>query len=89
MAKITFLGHGSLHITFGGKEIIVDPFISPNPKAGDININSIKADYILQTHGHGDHLADLETLLTQTGATLVTNYEIATEYGNKGYNAHP
>ena len=89
MAKITFLGHGSLHITFGGKEIIVDPFITPNPKAGDIKVENLTADYILQTHGHGDHLADLETVLKQTGATLVSNYEIATEYGNKGYQAHP
>jgi len=89
MTKITFLGHGCLHIQIGGKEILVDPFISPNPKASEVVISDLTADYVLQTHGHGDHLADLETILTQTKATLVSNYEIATEYGNKGYKAHP
>ena len=48
MAKITFLGHGSLHITFGGKEIIVDPFISQNPIAGNIVIADLTADYVFR-----------------------------------------
>ena len=78
-----------MHIIFGGKALIVDPFITQNPKAEAIKINELQADYILQTHGHGDHLADLETVLRQTGATLISNYEVATEYGNKGYEVHP
>jgi len=71
MTKITFLGHGCLHIQIGGKEILVDPFISPNPKASEVVISDLTADYVLQTHGHGDHLADLETILTQTGMLAI------------------
>lgn len=89
MATIQFLGHGSLHIRFGGKDLIIDPFISQNPKADKISIDVLKADYILQTHGHGDHLADLETVLQKTEAILISNYEVATEYGSKGFKSHP
>lgn len=89
MCKITSLGHGCLHIEFGGKQLIIDPFITPNDLAKNINIKDLIADYILQTHSHGDHLADLETILKQTGAKMITNYEIATKYGDMGYDTHP
>jgi ribonuclease BN (tRNA processing enzyme) len=53
--KITFYGHASIGIEVGGKHILVDPFISANPLAENVDINTIKADYILLTHAHGDH----------------------------------
>jgi L-ascorbate metabolism protein UlaG (beta-lactamase superfamily) len=52
--KITFYGHACLGIEVGGKNIIIDPFISGNEKAAHIDINSLKADYILITHAHSD-----------------------------------
>jgi L-ascorbate metabolism protein UlaG (beta-lactamase superfamily) len=87
--KITFLGHASLQIEVGGKYIIVDPFISGNDLAKDIEIVSLKADYILITHAHQDHILDVETIAKNTGAKLVSNYEIISHYGNKGIEGHP
>ncbi len=87
--KITFLGHACLFIEIQDHKIIVDPFISGNPKASHININTLEADYILITHAHQDHTLDVETILHNTHATVVSNWEIATYYGNKGYQNHP
>ncbi|WP_432671861.1 metal-dependent hydrolase [Flavobacterium sp. SM2513] len=87
--KITFYGHASLGIEVGGKNIIVDPYISPNPKAAHIDLNALKADYIFLTHAHGDHIADVETLAKNTNATIVSNAEIAGCYADKGFKTHP
>ena len=89
MIKITFLGHACLQLEINDFKIIVDPFISGNPKASNININKLEADYILITHAHQDHLLDAESILQNTNATVVSNWEIATYYGNKGFQNHP
>lgn len=87
--KITYLGHASLHILINGKNLIVDPFISGNDLAKDIDLNALKADYILITHAHGDHILDVETIAKNTGATIVSNAEIAGYYEAKGFKTHP
>ncbi|MEN2402424.1 metal-dependent hydrolase [Flavobacterium sp. MC2016-06] len=87
--KITFYGHASLGIEVGGKHIIVDPFITGNPEAAAIDINSLKADYILLTHAHGDHILDAEAIAKNTNATIVSNAEIASYYAKLGFQAHP
>jgi L-ascorbate metabolism protein UlaG (beta-lactamase superfamily) len=87
--KITFYGHASLGIQIGEINIIVDPFISPNPKASHIDVNALQADYILLTHAHGDHIADVETIASNTGATIVSNAEISGYYETKGFKTHP
>lgn len=87
--KITYLGHASLAIEVNGKNIIVDPFITQNELAKHIDVNDLKADYILITHAHGDHIADVELIAKNTGATIVSNAEIAGHYQAKGFNAHP
>jgi len=87
--KITFYGHASLGIEVGGKNIIVDPFITGNPLASSIDINSLKADYILLTHAHGDHVLDVEAIANRTQATIVSNAEIASYYAKLGFQAHP
>jgi len=87
--KITFYGHSSLGIEVNGKHILVDPFISGNPKASHIDIHSLKADFILLTHAHQDHILDVEAIAKRTNAVIVSNYEIATYYGNKGFQNHP
>lgn len=86
--KITFYGHASLGIEVSGKNIIVDPYISANPKAAHIDINTLKADYILLTHAHGDHVLDVEAIAKRTGATIVCNAEMAGYYGDKDFNCH-
>ena len=84
--KITYLGHASLHIQFDETSIIVDPFITGNPLASDIDINSLKADYILITHAHQDHILDVEAIAKNNlGTTIVSNYEIAMHYGGKSF----
>lgn len=88
--KITFYGQNSLSIEVSQKHIIVDPFISANPLAKDlVDINSLKADYILLTHAHQDHILDVEVIAKNTGATIVSNYEIAIYYQARGYRGHP
>tara|TARA_R110000868_G_scaffold108031_7_gene295205 strand:- start:13928 stop:14605 length:678 start_codon:yes stop_codon:yes gene_type:complete len=87
--KITFYGHASLGIKVGGKHILVDPFITANPLAAHIDIETLKADYILLTHAHGDHILDVEAIAKRTGAVIVSNAEIAGHYAAKGFTAHP
>ncbi len=87
--KITYLGHAGLAIEVAGKNLIIDPFISANPLAKDIDITALKADYILVTHAHQDHILDVETIAKNTGAKVVSNYEIVTHYDAKGIKGHP
>jgi L-ascorbate metabolism protein UlaG (beta-lactamase superfamily) len=87
--KITFYGHASLGIEVSGKHILVDPYISANPKAAHIDIDNLKADFILLTHAHGDHILDVEAIASRTNAVIVSNAEIATYYGKKGFQSHP
>jgi L-ascorbate metabolism protein UlaG (beta-lactamase superfamily) len=87
--KITFLGHASLAIEVAGKNIIVDPFISGNELAKNIDLNLLKADYILITHAHQDHVLDVEIIAKRTRAKLVSNFEIVNHYGDLGIEGHP
>jgi len=87
--KITFLGHASLSIEVAGTNIIVDPFISANELAKHIDINSLKADFILVSHAHEDHILDVEVIAKRTGARVVSNFEIVNYFGNKGIEGHP
>ena len=86
--KVQYLGHASLLIEANGKSIVVDPFITPNELAKNIDFENLKADYIVVTHAHQDHVYDVEALAKRTGATIISNAEIAGYYGAKGLNAH-
>ncbi|MCA0133205.1 metal-dependent hydrolase [Winogradskyella alexanderae] len=87
--KVTFYGHACLGIEIKGINILVDPFITGNEKASHIDIDAIKADYILLTHAHQDHTLDVESIASRTGATIVSNYEIVVHYQNLGFKGHP
>ncbi|MEM7105419.1 MAG: metal-dependent hydrolase [Bacteroidota bacterium] len=87
--KITFFGQSCFLIETMGKKLLFDPFISPNPLAQHINVDDIEADYILVSHGHGDHVADVESIAQRTGAVIISNYEIVTYYGGKDLKGHP
>ena len=87
--KITFYGHACLGIEIENTHIIVDPFITGNEKASSIDINSLKADYILVTHAHQDHTLDVEAIARRTEAVIVSNYEIVVHYQNLGLKGHP
>jgi len=84
--KITFYGQATFEIETGGKKLLFDPFISPNPAAKDIDIDSLKPDYILISHGHGDHVADLIHIQKNSGAVVICIAEIANWLGKHGIN---
>ena len=86
--KITYLGQSCFLINYGGTHLLFDPMISPNPLASHIDIDEISADYILISHGHQDHMADAEAIAARTGATIVSSYEIAVWFGDKGLKHH-
>ena len=87
--KVTYLGHGSFHVEIGATQIVFDPFISPNALAKDIAVDSLKADYILLTHAHQDHIVDVEAIAKNNDAVIVAPYEVASHYGGKGFKYHP
>lgn len=88
--KITFYGHNSLLLEVSGTYILIDPFITGNPLHKDkLDIKSLKADYILLTHAHQDHILDAEKIAKNTDAIIVSNYEIAMYYQEKGFKVHP
>ncbi|MGB5942781.1 MAG: metal-dependent hydrolase [Leeuwenhoekiella sp.] len=88
--KITFYGQNCFGIETKTSKILTDPFITGNDLAKDkIDINKLEADYIFLTHAHQDHILDAEAIAKNTGATIVSNYEIAGFYEEKGFTAHP
>ena len=87
--KITFYGHACLGIKIKDIHILVDPFITGNENASEIDIDTIKADYILITHAHQDHTLDVEAIAKRTNAVIVSNFEIVSYYQNLGFQGHP
>jgi len=88
--QFTFYGHACFAVEIDGKKLLFDPFISPNEKAKDINVDELEVDYIFISHGHYDHIADVERIAKRTGAKLISNYEIIMWFGKKGIkNGHP
>ena len=71
--NITFYGHASFGIEVSGKHILVDPFITANSQAAHIDVNQLKADYILITHAHQDHVLDVDAMAKRTGAVIISN----------------
>ena len=86
--NITFYGHACFGIEINGIHIIVDPFITGNPKASHIDINSLNADYILITHAHQDHVLDVEIIAKRTNAKIISNYEIVNHFLEKDLQGH-
>jgi L-ascorbate metabolism protein UlaG (beta-lactamase superfamily) len=73
-----------------GKKILFDPFITYNDLAKDIKVNSIKPDFILQSHGHSDHIADCIQIAENSNAKVVCSWEIHEWLNQKGiHNTHP
>ena len=88
--QITYYGHSCFLVELEGKKILFDPFITPNDLAKNIDVDTLKPDYILLSHGHQDHMADVERICKNNKATLVSNFEITSWFQNKGVeNVHP
>jgi L-ascorbate metabolism protein UlaG (beta-lactamase superfamily) len=88
--NFTYYGHACFAVEVGGRTLLFDPFITPNPLAAGVDVDSLRADYILVSHGHEDHLADAASLAKRTGATVLANYEVGQWLGKKGAaKVHP
>jgi L-ascorbate metabolism protein UlaG (beta-lactamase superfamily) len=75
--KLTYYGQSCFAVEAGGKNLLFDPFITPNELAKHINIADIKADYILLSHGHGDHSENAVQMAKQSNATIIAAFEVA------------
>jgi L-ascorbate metabolism protein UlaG (beta-lactamase superfamily) len=82
--KFTYYGHACFAVQAGGKTLLFDPFISPNPLAKKIDVKNVAADFILVSHGHGDHVADVVDIANRTGATVIAPFEVGTWFEGKG-----
>lgn len=82
--KITYYGHSCFCAHIHQKAVLFDPFITPNELAKAVDVKSVPADYILVSHGHQDHIADVADIARRTGALLVSNYEITTWFAQQG-----
>lgn len=88
--KYTYYGQSCFLLEAEGIKFLFDPFITHNPLAKHIDITTIEADYILLSHGHGDHVADLVVLAKQTGAKVIAMPEVTHWAENQGVtNLHP
>ena len=82
-ADVRWLGHSAFLLSGGGAEVLIDPFLSGNPKAA-ASPDELNPDVILLTHGHGDHLGDTVDIAKRTGATVVAIVELAHELEEAG-----
>lgn len=82
--QFTYYGHSCFSVVLKGKRILFDPFITGNELAKHIDIRKIPADYILLSHGHGDHIGDALAIAERTGALVVGNFEVAGWINSKG-----
>ena len=80
---IRWLGHSAFTLTDGSTTVLVDPFLTGNPKA-PVSAEEVEADVILLTHGHGDHYGDVVDVAKRTGATVLAITEIAGELDGLG-----
>ncbi|WP_028585677.1 metal-dependent hydrolase [Desulfogranum mediterraneum] len=86
---LTWLSHSAFLLESAGTKILIDPFISGNPLS-PVEADEVEADYILVSHGHGDHIGDTLAIAQRTGATVVANFEICNWLGAQGLErVHP
>ncbi len=86
---LKYLGQSSFHMVINGANLIFDPMITQNELASHITLDELPCDYLMLSHGHGDHVADAETIASRTNATIISNYEVVSWYENKGFKGHP
>ena len=81
--ELRYLGHSAVSLSDGDTHVLVDPFLTGNPKAA-ASADDVQATHILLTHGHADHYGDTVAIAKRTGATVVAIVEIAGEIGEEG-----
>jgi L-ascorbate metabolism protein UlaG (beta-lactamase superfamily) len=88
MAKLTYFSHAAWKIESKGTTILIDPFLDDNPTS-PVKSKDVKADFIIVTHAHGDHIGDSIPIAKANNATVIANFEIANWCGEQGVTAHP
>ncbi|MBW1699020.1 MAG: metal-dependent hydrolase [Deltaproteobacteria bacterium] len=87
--KVTWLGHACFLIETEKAKILIDPFLTGNPLSA-VKADDVEADYILVSHGHGDHLGDTVEIAKRTGAMIISNFEIQNWLADQGVETvHP
>lgn len=87
MIKLTYFAHSAFLIEFENFKILLDPFITGNPLA-TVEAKNLNADYIILTHGHGDHLGDTIDIARRCKSTVIAVNELANYANSKGVTAH-
>src|SRR5215212_1333488 len=88
--KLTYYGQSCFAVEAGGKSLLFDPFITPNELAKHIDINEMRADYVLLSHGHRDHITDAVHIAKQNNATVIAAFEVAMWINKQGIQKyHP
>ncbi len=83
--KITWFGHATFRLDFGDKAVLIDPFFTGNPAFDGRRDDAVAGTtHILITHGHGDHVGDTLEIAAETGAKVVTNYDLCMWLASKG-----
>jgi L-ascorbate metabolism protein UlaG (beta-lactamase superfamily) len=82
-ATVRWLGHSAFHLSGGGADVLIDPFLTGNPKAA-ASAGDVPADVIALTHGHGDHIGDTVDIAKRTGAKVLAIVELAAEIEGDG-----
>jgi L-ascorbate metabolism protein UlaG (beta-lactamase superfamily) len=85
--RLRWLGHSCLWVESDGAKLVFDPFLTGNPKAA-AKAEELKPDFILVSHGHGDHVGDTIAIAQRTGATVICNYEISQWLSKQKVKAH-
>lgn len=89
MVKVTFIGHSCFLLESGSYRILIDPYITGNP-AAKVTEAQKQVDFILVSHGHGDHLGDAIDIAKKSGAMIISNNEISIYCGSQGVEkTHP
>lgn len=88
MPKLTYYGHDAFVVETEKARIAIDPFLTGNPLAPVAAVD-LSIDYVLLTHGHGDHLGDGLDLAKRCGATIISTFELAGFCQSQGAKAHP
>lgn len=84
--SVKWHGHATFSLDVNGTQLVVDPFFAGNNPSAKTSADTVTADFILQTHGHGDHIADTVGLAKRTGATVIANFEICNWIGAQGHD---
>jgi L-ascorbate metabolism protein UlaG (beta-lactamase superfamily) len=83
--RVRWLGHACLYVESDGQRLLIDPFLTGNPAAA-VPAAEVSSDFLLISHGHGDHVGDAVDLARRTGAEVIANYEISEWFKTQGVN---